>query len=100
MAEGCLFCRSPAIKEWRLPAWCRMAKMAIVILKERARPLEICGFESFREAVVDESQRMPGLIALAVFGKQAGQDHRRPQFPGERRLRACDGERFGQAVYG
>jgi hypothetical protein len=39
------------------------------ILKERARQLEICGFESFREAVVDESQRMPGLIALPTFGK-------------------------------
>jgi hypothetical protein len=43
---------------------------------------------------------MPGLIALAVFGEQPGQGHRRPQFPGERRLRACDSDRFGQAVHG
>jgi hypothetical protein len=70
------------------------------ILKQRARELEICGFESFRETVVDESQCPPGLLALAVFGKQAGQGHRRPQLPGERGLRACDGERFAQAVYG
>src|ERR1700730_12659037 len=70
------------------------------LFKERARQLEIRGFKSFREAVVDESERMPGLIALAVFGEQPGQGHRRPQFPGERRLRACDSDRFGQAVQG
>ena len=46
------------------------------ILKERARQLEICGFESFREAIVDDGQRMPGLIALVVFGEQACQGHR------------------------
>src|SRR5271154_3272788 len=69
------------------------------ILEQRARQPEICGFESFREAVVDESKRMPGLIALAVFGEQAGQGHRRPQFPSERRLLACDGECFSQAVH-
>jgi hypothetical protein len=46
------------------------------ILKQRARQLEICGFESFREAVVYESQRIPGLLALAVFGEQACQGHR------------------------
>ena len=43
---------------------------------------------------------MPGLIALAVFGEQAGQHHCRPQLQGERRLLACDSERFGQAVQG
>ena len=43
---------------------------------------------------------MPGLIALPVFAEQAGQGHRRPQLPGERRLRAGDGERFGQAAHG
>jgi hypothetical protein len=43
---------------------------------------------------------MPGLIALPVFGEHAGQGHRRPQLPGERRLRACDSERFGQAGHG
>src|SRR5277367_4331207 len=70
------------------------------ILKQLARQLEICGFESFRESVIDESQRMPGLIALPVFGKHARQGHRGPQLPGEGRLRACDSERFGQAVQG
>src|ERR1700732_1386412 len=64
--------------------------------KQGARQLEIRGLEPFREAVVDESQRMPGLTALAVFAEQAGQRHRRPQLPGERRLRARDGERFGE----
>ena len=48
------------------------AKWLSQILKQRARQLEICGFESFRESVIDESQRIPGLIALAVFGEQAG----------------------------
>src|ERR1700730_18920512 len=70
------------------------------ILKQRARQLEIRGFKSFREAVVDESQRMAGLIALVIFAEHAGQGHRRPQLPGERRLRAGDSERFGQAVHG
>jgi hypothetical protein len=70
------------------------------ILKERARQFEIRGFEAFREAVVHESQRMPGLIALAAFAEQAGQGHRRPQLQGERRLRACDSERISQAVHG
>ena len=70
------------------------------ILKQRARQPEICGFESFGKAVVDEGERMPGLIALAVFGEQAGQHHCRPQLQGERRLLACDSERFGQAVHG
>src|ERR1700678_4260912 len=51
------------------------------ILEERARQLDIRGFKSFREAVVDESQRMPGPIALPVFAEQAGQGHRRPQLP-------------------
>jgi hypothetical protein len=51
------------------------------ILKQHARQLEIRGFESFREAVVDESQRMPGPIALPVFAEQAGQGHRRPKLP-------------------
>src|ERR1700692_2932281 len=46
------------------------------ILKQRARQLEICGFETFGEAVVHEGERMPGLIALAVFGEQACQGHR------------------------
>ena len=46
------------------------------ILEQRVRQPEICGFESFREAVVDEGERMPGLIALAVFGEQACQGHR------------------------
>ena len=67
--------------------------------KERARQFEICGFESFREAVVHESQRLPGLIAMSAFAEQAGQDHGRPQLPGERRLCACDSERFAQAVH-
>jgi hypothetical protein len=66
----------------------------------RARCLEICGFESFREAAIDESERITGLIALPVFGEQAGQGHRRPQLQGERRLRAGNSERFGQAVHG
>ena len=70
------------------------------IIKQRARQLEICGFESFREAVVHEGERMARPIALPVFGEHACQDHRRPQLPGERRLRACDSERFGQAVQG
>ena len=77
-----------------------MAKMAIANPQAARAQLEICGFESFRETVVDESQGMAGLIALAVFGEQAGQGHCRPQLPGERRLRACDSERFGQAVHG
>jgi hypothetical protein len=47
-------------------------KWLLQILKERARQLEICGFESFREAVVHESQGVPGLIALVVFAEQAG----------------------------
>ena len=51
-------------------------KCLLQILKERARQLEICGFESFREAVVDESQRFPGLIALAAFEEQARQHGR------------------------
>ena len=42
------------------------------ILKQRARQLEIRGVEAFREAVVDEGERIPGLIALAVFGEHAG----------------------------
>ena len=46
------------------------------ILKERARQLEICGFKALREAVVYESQRIPGVLALAVFGEQACQGHR------------------------
>src|SRR5246500_6011609 len=70
------------------------------ILEERARQLEIRGVEAFREAVVDEGERIPGLIALAIFGEHAGQGHRRPQLPGERRLRACDSKRLGQAVHG
>src|ERR1700733_505815 len=70
------------------------------ILKQRARQLEICGFESFREAIVDWGERMPGPITLPVFEEHAGQGHRRPQLPGERRLRACDSERFGQAGHG
>jgi hypothetical protein len=48
------------------------------ILKKRARQPEICGFESFGEALIHESQGMPGLIALAVVGEQAGQRNRRP----------------------
>jgi hypothetical protein len=48
------------------------------ILKQRARHLQICGFESFREAVEDESQGMAALIALAVFGEHACQGHCRP----------------------
>ena len=42
---------------------------------------------------------MPRVIALPVFAEHAGQDHRRPQLPGERRLRARDSERLGQAVH-
>src|ERR1700740_2049899 len=70
------------------------------ILNDRARQLEIRGVEAFREAVVDEGARIPGLIALATFGEHASQGHCRPQLPGERRLRACDSERFGQAAHG
>src|SRR5271169_2534491 len=70
------------------------------VLEQRARKPEVCGFESFGEAVVDEGERMAGLIALPVFGKHARQSHRGPQLPGEGRLRACDSERFGQAVQG
>ena len=70
------------------------------VLEQRARKPEVCGFESFGEAVVDEGERMAGLVALPVFGKHARQGHRGPQLPGERRLRACDSERFGQAVQG
>jgi hypothetical protein len=47
-------------------------KWLLQILKERARQLEIRGIESFREAVVHESQRIPGLITLPVFAEQAG----------------------------
>ena len=70
------------------------------ILKQRARQPEICGFESFREAIVDEGERMPGPITLPVFEEHAGQGHRRPQLPGERGLRTCDSKRLGQAVHG
>src|ERR1700731_3927528 len=70
------------------------------ILKQRGRQPEICGFESFREAIVDEGERMPGPITLPVFEEHAGQGHRRPQLPGERGLRACDSKRLGQAVHG
>src|SRR6266404_9963887 len=70
------------------------------ILEERARQLEIRGVEAFREAVVDEGERIPGLIALATSGEHAGPDHRRPQLPSQRRLRACNRDRFGQAVHG
>ena len=57
---------------------CRALRLKCLsqILKQRARQLEIRGFESFGEAVVHQSQRMAGLIALAVFGEQAGQGHR------------------------
>jgi hypothetical protein len=67
-------------KEWydgRRPELARL-KWLSQILKERARLFEIRGFESFREAVVHASKRMPGLIALPTFAEQAGQDHRRP----------------------
>jgi hypothetical protein len=96
---GCA--RFPAIKElyggYRPDV--ERLKWLSQIVEERARQLEICGFESFREAIVHKSQHMPGLIALAALAKQAGQDHRRPQLPGEGRLCACDNERFGQAVH-
>ena len=46
------------------------------ILKECVRQPEIRGFESFGEAVVHESQRMPSVIALTAFAEQAGQGHR------------------------
>src|SRR6202167_2929462 len=83
----------------RLSAWER-PKWLSQNLQQRARPPHIRGFESLRETVVDESQGMAGLIALAVFGEQAGQGHCRPQLPGEGRLRACNSERFSQAVHG
>jgi hypothetical protein len=70
------------------------------ILHKLARDPQVRGFKSFREAVVGESEGMAGLIALAAFGEQAGQGHCRSQLPGERRLRACNSERFGQAVHG
>src|ERR1700747_3051093 len=101
MAEGRLFRKGPKLSKnggYRLGA--ERLKWLSQILKQRARELEICGFESFRETAVDESQSMAGLIALAVFGEQAGQGHCRPKLPGERRLRACDSERFGQAAHG
>ena len=69
------------------------------ILEQSARQLEICGFESFREAVVHEAQGMPGLVALPAFAEEAGQDHARPQLPAECRLRACDNECFRQVVH-
>ncbi len=80
MAERSGSARSPAIKEryrgYRLGV--KRLKGLSQILKQRACQPEICGFEAFREAVVHERERMPGLIALAVFGKHACQGHRRP----------------------
>jgi hypothetical protein len=63
--------RTPAAKQM---VWWSSARLKwlLQILKERARQLEIRGFESFREAVVHESQRIPGLITLPVFAEQAG----------------------------
>jgi hypothetical protein len=54
---------------WWSSAWLKWLPQ---ILKERARQLEIHGFESFREAVVHESQRIPGLIALPAIAEQVG----------------------------
>jgi hypothetical protein len=42
------------------------------IIEERTRQLEISGFKSFREAVVDENQHISGLMTLPVFGEHAG----------------------------
>ena len=101
VAEGSEFRPSPANKDrhggYRLSV--ERQKWLAQILEERARQPEICGFESFREAVVHEAERLASLIALPAFREQVGQCHRRPQLPGERRLRACDREPFGQAVH-
>jgi hypothetical protein len=53
------------------------------MLEERARHLEIFGFKSLREAVIDESKSMASLIPLHRFGKEAGQVNCRPQLEGE-----------------
>ena len=78
MAEGPGSARSPATKEryggYRLGA--ERLRWLSQILKKCVRQLEIRGFESFREAVVHESQRMPSVIALTAFAEQAGQGHR------------------------
>jgi hypothetical protein len=72
--QGVRFRRgSPGEKKLRRSsAWRGAAKKLSQILKQRSCQLEICGFKSFCEAAVDESQGMVGLIALAVFGEQAG----------------------------
>jgi hypothetical protein len=72
VAEGLpVSARIPAIKQM---VWWSSARLEwlLQILEERARQLEIRGFESFREALVHESQRIPGLITLSVFAEQAG----------------------------
>src|ERR1700722_8434499 len=94
--------------EWRDQAKCtvtlhshcdRTLKRLSQIFKHRPRLFEVRGFESFREAVVHNSQRIPGLISPPAFAQQASLSHRRPQLPGERGLSARDSDRFGQAVH-
>ena len=89
----------------QLSNWRRIAKNGYRKSSRSARAtLRSAVSNSFREAVVDESQHISGLIAPPGLGEQACQFRRRPQFPGERGLRACDGERFVQArswlIYG
>ena len=69
------------------------------LLEERARDLEIFGFKSLREAVIDESKIMASLIPLPGFGKKAGQVNCRSQLPSERRLRTCNLDCLIQAIY-
>ena len=42
------------------------------IIEECARQLEIRGVKSFRKSLVDESQRILGLIALPFFSEETG----------------------------
>src|SRR5580693_7230686 len=69
------------------------------MLQERARQLEIFGFKSLREAVIDESEFTSSLITLAAFGEQTGQGHRRSQLQGQRRLDARGFDGFVQAIH-
>jgi hypothetical protein len=76
--QGVRFRRVSRRKEWCGGRRLRVERLKRLtqILKQRARQLEIRGVEAFREAVVDEGERIPGLIALAVFSEQACLGHR------------------------
>src|SRR3984957_13567206 len=68
------------------------------LFEKRSRPLEVGGLESLREAIIDVSEPIAGLISLPVVGHEPSQDHCCSQFEAKRGLLSCNGKCFRQAV--